>query len=231
MDQEELFSEKGREAAEPAGIGMEGEYDPQPPAAADNPQSAPPAAPFKRSLEATRDFEKDAAFARIRREAAAAKEEARRLRETMARAPHPPASPAPSPQGEGFGFDRLHTLERENEALRRREVERVFADDLAEIRKAYPEERAKEVGDLGQDFLRLRAAGVGTLAAFEAARALKERRLGLRPPSTGSVKSASAPRQDYFTEGELDRLSKKELDDPKVLQKAIASLARLGKNK
>jgi hypothetical protein len=196
-----------------------------------------------------RNFTKDAGFARLRREAEATKEENRRLKDALGRLigleegektlPEEAQKEEGGAQGFGRGEafspypyeeeakERLALLEWENRQLKEREHQRIFDDDLSAIRSLFPDVKAKTVFDLGEDFVRLRAAGVDTVTAFEAIRARQEKETKKRPPSTGSVKSYTTPRQEYFTEGELDRLTKRELDNPKILQKAIASLTKI----
>ena len=116
--------------------------------------------------------------------------------------------------------------------LREERNERIFADDLAAIKAKYPEESAEKIQDLGDDFIRIMAAGGGNLNAlvvYEALRAQKQQVQNQAPPVIGDVVQTPPPEKEFFTSEELDRLKNKDLDDPKVFEKALKSLARLGK--
>ena len=93
------------------------------------------------------------------------------------------------------------------EALRRREADRVFREDLAAIRAAWPDETAASVRELGPQFAAICAAGVEPLAAYEALRAQRQRRAA---PSTGRV-AAGGGDGTYFSRDEVARMSREEI--------------------
>lgn len=117
-------------------------------------------------------------------------------------------------------------LEAENETLKRTLNERIYREDMEAIKKVYPECAAKSVFELGDDFVRLRAAGVSAIVAYEAMQGAKAKTIKPAPPSTGSVKSSAPIERDYFTPEEVDKLTSRELDDPKVMDKVLKSMAR-----
>lgn len=93
------------------------------------------------------------------------------------------------------------------EALRRREADRVFREDLAAIRAAWPDETAASISELGPQFAAICAAGVEPLAAYEALRAQRQRRAA---PSTGKV-AAGGGDGTYFSRDEVARMSREEI--------------------
>lgn len=93
------------------------------------------------------------------------------------------------------------------EALRRREADRVFREDLAAIRAAWPDETAASISELGPQFAAICAAGVEPLAAYEALRAQRQRRAA---PSTGKV-AAGGGDGAYFSRDEVARMSREEI--------------------
>lgn len=114
------------------------------------------------------------------------------------------------------------------EEYERRERERQLEDDLKAIKKAFPDVKASSVHELGDKFLGIMATG--TVDAVTAYRIVRESEAKPKPPSTGSLKSSgSAADKEFFTNEELDRLTPEQLDNPKILDKALKSLARLGK--
>ena len=76
---------------------------------------------------------------------------------------------------------------------RQREAQEQFSNDLKAIRKAYPDEKAKSVDELGVEFLKLCASGIKPLVAYEAdifrrKRVLHARRSGSDGPGDGKQK-------------------------------------------
>ena len=196
-------------------------------------------------VQPKRDFEKDANFARIRREKEAAQKEIERLKSAMkslnfkgenvseiadeAESLHT-GKTVEEVRAERERLERLDRLEAENKELKARETEHFFEKDLEALKTAYPELKVKTVFEIGGgEFAKLRAAGVDTITAYEAIRAKEARETKPKPPSTGSVKSNSVPESEYFTSEQLDRLTPKQLDDPQIYKKAMASLAKLKK--
>lgn len=121
----------------------------------------------------------------------------------------------------------MQRLREEKEALNRWKMERDFADDLAAIKKYNPKETAGSVMDFGRDFMAARAMGVDTITAYELAQAKKARETKPVPPDVGAIGSSAGIQKDFYTSDELDRLTSKELDDPKVFARAMASLHKL----
>jgi hypothetical protein len=67
------------------------------------------------------------------------------------------------------------------------------------------------------------------LLAYAAIQQLKERTVKPTPPNIGAVNSSSSKEKDFYTSAELDKLTSKELDDPKIFKIAMKSLAKLGR--
>ncbi len=88
----------------------------------------------------------------------------------------------------------------------------LFSADIEAIKAAYPDEKAKDVPELGMEFAKLRAAGLDPITSYEAVRAKKVREGGVKAPSTGDVKSTKKSDPHYFTSEEVDRMSDAELD-------------------
>jgi hypothetical protein len=191
-----------------------------------------------------RDFERDAGYARLRREAEQAKREAEALKKELANhnfvgkdgvdlAMQLEASRTNKPieevRAERERLSRLEELEARNKELEQRELERHFEKDLDLLKKTYPDLKETDVFKIGNgEFAKLRAAGIDTLIAYEAILAKQAKTTKDKPPSTGSVKSdAPAPEKEFYTNEELDRLTKKDLDNPKILEKALASFGKL----
>lgn len=102
--------------------------------------------------------------------------------------------------------------------------EEIFSSDISEIKKKFPDETAKSVKGLGRDFITIMATGLFTATeAYEKALSKKT----AKPKSTGGVTQTVSNRKDYYTSDELDRLTAKDLDNPKVMARALKSLSRI----
>jgi len=151
-------------------------------------------------------------FAKLRRENDALKKEL----ETLRSEPKKPGT-----------LDHI-PLALERERFRKAAFESRYGADLREIRAAYPEEKIGHIRELGKQYFALRRCGVENLAAYNAVRAATAAFKKSPPPSIGPVGMGETSR-DFFTGAELDRLSDRELSNPKVLEKAVKSLTRLKK--
>ena len=49
------------------------------------------------------------------------------------------------------------------------------------------------------------------------------------PQDIGAVNSSSSKEKDFYTSAEIDKLTSKELDDPKIFDRVMKSLAKLGR--
>lgn len=85
---------------------------------------------------------------------------------------------------------------------RQREAQEQFSNDLKAIRKAYPDEKAQKVEELGIEFLKLCAGGISPLVAYEAIRNEKARSAA-NPPSMGDVKTSPTTEKEFFTRAEV----------------------------
>jgi len=99
-----------------------------------------------------------------------------------------------------------------------------FESDLAEIKRFFPEEKAGDVTELGEQFLRLRAAGIDNLTAYRACVAAGEKPAG--KPETGAVGADGNTEKTYYSPSEVDRLTKRELSNPKILERVMRSMTK-----
>lgn len=116
-------------------------------------------------------------------------------------------------------------LKRDAEEGKRARTEKVFSADLAAIKAEVPDANITSVTELGDKFMQLRAMGFDAVTSY---RALAPKKTDKPvPPDTGAVSGAAKEEKDYYTSSELDKLTKAQLDDPKIMEKAMKSLTRL----
>ena len=108
----------------------------------------------------------------------------------------------------------------------RREDQRILDDDLKEIKRLNPGETAKSILDLGPQFLALRAAGVDTQTAYNAINQTRQQNTKPAPPEIGAVNTSTPKEKDYYSPEEVDRLSEKDLENPRVMEAVQRSMTK-----
>lgn len=190
-----------------------------------------------------RDFEKDAAFARMRREAEHVKKQNEMLAQTLKQYGFKGETPEDVIDSANAYYlqkpieevrqQRLDIEKRQQEETQRqaeldfyrnKEIERLMEDDLKKIQKLDPS--VKSLDELGEDYFNLIQAGVDGEVAFEAVKAKKQRETIIPPAEVGKVNSNSKAEKDYYTPEEVDRLSEKELENPKIWEVVRKSMTK-----
>ena len=98
--------------------------------------------------------------------------------------------------------------------------------DLAELKSKFPTDKIEKMEDLGEQYAKLRLAGVDNAVAYAAIRATKQADTKPTPPDTGAVGMAETTERDYYTPEEVDKLTPKQLDDPKIMDKVMKSMTK-----
>ena len=122
-----------------------------------------------------------------------------------------------------------HTrMQLELEVLRNEKIDRTFDDDLRAVKAAYPEVKAKSIYDLGSKFYSIMKLGdLSAVEAYEVVQKLEAKNKVQPPPSIGSVREgASASGKNFYSSDDVDRLSERELDDPKILERVFKSMTK-----
>lgn len=102
-------------------------------------------------------------------------------------------------------------------------IEARLAEDIKSIQEIDPS--VKSVDDLDTRFFTLRKNGIDAKTAYLA---IKGSNLpSPKPTDIGSVGNAAGTDDGYYTATQLDKLTSKDLEDPKVYAKAMKSLKRL----
>lgn len=102
----------------------------------------------------------------------------------------------------------------------------LMEQDLRTIQAVYPEAKME---DLEGQFMAAINVTQDPLLAYATIQQLKEKTVKPTPPNIGAVNSSSSKEKDFYTSAELDKLTSKELDDPKIFKTAMKSLAKLGR--
>lgn len=190
-----------------------------------------------------RDFEKDAAFARIRREADQAKKQNEMLARTLQQfgfkgnSPedvidqanaHYLQKPVEEVRQQRIEAEKKQQEEFQREAelefYRKREIERIMQDDLQRIQKLDP--TVKSLNELGDDYFKLIEAGIDAEIAFGVLQQKKQKETKIPPAEVGKVNSNSKDTKDYYTPEEVDKLTEKELENPKIWEVVRKSMTK-----
>lgn len=108
-------------------------------------------------------------------------------------------------------------------AMEQQLIEGRMKEDLAAIQEIDPSVQSLE--ELGEDFAKLIAAGVSAKVAYNAC--AESKKPASKPASPGPIGQTDNKEAEYYSSKELDALTKKDLEDPKIFAKAMASLKRL----
>ncbi|MBR5520045.1 MAG: hypothetical protein IKU55_04945 [Clostridia bacterium] len=98
------------------------------------------------------------------------------------------------------------------------------AAELQELRQHDPKASLTELESLGPEYAKLRRAGVSAIAAYEALR--YQRAIGEIPPNTGAIGTDRAAEKEFYSPEEVDRLTSRELDDPKIMECVMKSMTK-----
>lgn len=189
-----------------------------------------------------RNFEKDSAFAKLRREAEQAKREKELLAKTFEQFgfigtpeeiidqanAHYTQKPIEEVRNERLQQEQLNQQKTKQEAelefYRNKEVERMMQDDLKRIQGLDP--TIKSLNELGNDYFNLIQAGVDAEIAFNAVQAKKQKETKTPPSEIGKINSNSKADKDYYSPSEVDKLTEKELNDPKIWERVRKSMTK-----
>lgn len=131
--------------------------------------------------------------------------------------------------------EQRETQERENEQLLKAQseaefyrniaIEKLKADDLSKIKTAYPDAQIKSLDELGEEFYKTLTVTQDPVLAYDIINAKKQRETKPIPQDIGAVNSSSSKEKDFYTPAEVDKLSKKELSNPKIMQRVMDSMS------
>jgi hypothetical protein len=115
-------------------------------------------------------------------------------------------------------------LESQLETYRPLAIKALMADDLAKVQTVNP--KVKNLDDLGPDFFNLMGALHDPILAYDALQAKKARETKPIPQDIGAVNSSSSKEKDFYTSAEVDKLTDKDLDNPKIMERVRASMLK-----
>lgn len=106
----------------------------------------------------------------------------------------------------------LPQLLAELQALRQRERDWVFREDLEKLRKAFPDMALESIPQLGDDFLKLRSMGIDPIIALLAIRQAEEAMRPETPPTMGPADGQSEGEEGFFAPEEVRRMTPEQVE-------------------
>ncbi len=106
----------------------------------------------------------------------------------------------------------LPQLLAELQALRQRERDWVFREDLEKLRKAFPDMALESIPQLGDDFLKLRSMGIDPIIALLAIRQAEEVMRPKTPPMMGPADGQSEGEEGFFAPEEVRRMTPEQVE-------------------
>ncbi|MBM6919214.1 hypothetical protein [Intestinimonas butyriciproducens] len=100
----------------------------------------------------------------------------------------------------------------ELQALRQRERDWVFREDLEKLRKAFPDMALESIPQLGDDFLKLRSMGIDPIIALLAIRQAEEVMRPQTPPMMGPADGQSEGEEGFFAPEEVRRMTPEQVE-------------------
>ena len=128
---------------------------------------------------------------------------------------------------------KYNQLQSEVETYKSLAIEKLKSDDLAKLKSAYPEDKEvqklKSIDELGDEFFLLLSATKDPELAYDALQAKNARHTKPVPPDIGAVNSSSGKEKDFYTPDEVDKLTDKDYDNPKIMEIVRKSMLRWNK--
>lgn len=128
-------------------------------------------------------------------------------------------------KGEIAELSKLKDVQKQSDIYLKKLIDDKMERDLKEIQKSDPSIESLDM--LGDDFVRLVENGIDAAHAYFAIKAVKENAKTKKPPTLSPVNTASGTGSSYYSSRELDRLTPRDLENPKIFKKAMESLKKL----
>ncbi len=109
---------------------------------------------------------------------------------------------------------------------RRLAYAQVLAQDLQEIQRAFPERNVLSLEELGEAFFALREVGIEAVTACAAVWQTMQGHMQSPVPQMGAMHHTEQGMKEYYTPGEVDRLTQRQLMDPRVMAAVEHSMTK-----
>lgn len=125
---------------------------------------------------------------------------------------------------------RLTQLQGENEYFKNIAIEKLMADDLAKIKSTFKDDAKVQginsLNELGEEFVKALNVTKDPVLAYDVLRAKQARETKPTPPEIGGVNNSESKEKDYYTPEEVDKLTDKDYDNPKIMERVRQSMQK-----
>jgi len=119
---------------------------------------------------------------------------------------------------------KLNALKSENEYYRNIAIKSQMAEDLKQLQTVYPE--VKSLNELDPKVFAIMKNGLDVLTAYEVLKTQADRNKKPTPPEIGGVDSSSSQEKDFYSPSEVDKLTSKDYDNPKIMERVRNSMLK-----
>ena len=116
----------------------------------------------------------------------------------------------------------LEKLKKENEIYKKLAVRRIKDMIFNKVKEEYPDVTYNAFEDFPEEFHRLVCAHISPVTAY---RVITEK-TDKKPKNMGKVNSDGEREKDFYTSAEVDKLTKKQLSNPKVMETVLKSMLK-----
>lgn len=117
----------------------------------------------------------------------------------------------------------MKKLMNENEMYKKLAVQRIKDIVYNKVKEEYPDVTYNSFEEFPEEFHRLVCARVSPGTAY---RVISEKRKGNKPDDMGSVNQNSEKAKEFYSSKEVDKLTKKQLSNPKVMETVLKSMLK-----
>ena len=117
----------------------------------------------------------------------------------------------------------LEKLKKENEMYKKLAVRRIKDMIFNKVKEEYPDITYNAFEEFPEEFHRLVCAHVSPATAY---RVITDKKIDKKPENMGKVNSDGDREKDFYTSQEVDKLTKKQLSNPKVMETVLKSMLK-----
>jgi len=119
---------------------------------------------------------------------------------------------------------KFNALKSENEYFKSIAIKSQMAEDLKQLQTVYPE--VKSLNELDPKVFEIMKNGLDVITAHEIVKAQTDRTKKPTPPEIGGVDNSSSQEKDFYTSAEVDKLTSKDYENPKIMERVRNSMLK-----
>ena len=105
-------------------------------------------------------------------------------------------------------------------------VQKIKENILDEIKKEFSDVKILSIDELPKEFHKLVGAGISPLVSYKVILENETRKKDNKPASMGEINSNSEKEKEFYSSQEVDKLTKKQLSNPKIMNAVMKSMLK-----